>query len=301
MRVFLTGASGFIGSAIVQELLTAGHQVLGLARSDQSAQALAQAGAEVHRGTLDDLESLRRGAASSDGVIHTAFGHDFSAMPAAGEADLRAIEAMGEALAGSQRPLVITSAMGHSVQGRVTTEADRPDPNTPAKHRVASEAATLALATRGVRSSLMRLPFSVHGDGDYAFVPALIGVARAKGVSAYIGEGLNHWPAVHRLDAAHAFRLALEKGAPGSTFHAVAEEGVRTREIAEVIGQRLNLPVVGKSAAQAGAHFGWLAHFLAMDVVASSSTTKRELGWQPKQVGLIADLEQGRYFENRGK
>jgi nucleoside-diphosphate-sugar epimerase len=301
MRIFLTGSSGFIGSAIVQELLSAGHQVLGLARSDSSAQKLASVGAEAHRGSLEDLESLKRGAAASDGVIHTAFVHDFSALAAAGQTDLRAIEALGDALAGSGRPLVVTSAMGHCAQGRVVTEDDLPDPNSPVKHRIASEAATLALAARGVTSSLIRLPFSVHGDGDYGFIPALIRVARQKGVSAYIGEGSNRWPAVHRLDAARAFRLALERGTAGSTFHAVAEDGVPTRAIAEIISRRLQLPLVAKSATEAGAHFGWLGHFIAMDVIASSTRTRQQLGWEPEQRGLISDLEQGRYFEQEAK
>jgi nucleoside-diphosphate-sugar epimerase len=296
MRVFLTGATGFIGSAIVQELIGAGHQVLGLARSDASATSLAAAGAEVHRGTLEDLASLKRGAAAADGVIHTAFIHDFSAMAASGKSDNVAIETLGAVLAESGRPLVISSGIGLLKLNRPGTEEDAADGSSAGSHRVASETLTLALASRGVRSTVLRLPPTVHGDGDHGFVPALIAIARAKGVSAYIGEGKNRWPAVHRLDAAHLYRLALEKGAAGSRLHAVAEEGVPTREIADVIGRRLKLPVVAKSPEEAAAHFGWLANFFAMDVPASSARTQERLGWRPKQATLISDLEKGTYF-----
>ena len=297
MRVFLTGASGFIGSAIVQELLNAGHQVLGLARSDAAANALSAAGAEVHRGSLEDMDSLKRGAAASDGVIHTAFIHDFSNIAASGKTDNLAVEALGAALEGSNRPLVVTSATGHLKPGHLSTEAEAPDPSTGITHRIPSELTTLSLASRGVRSSVVRLPPSVHGEGDHAFVPALIGVARAKGVSAYIGEGANRWSAVHRLDAANLFRLAMEKGAAGSRFHGVADEGVPTRDIAAAIGKQLNLPVVSKTPQEAAEHFGWLAHFFAMDSQTSSAQTRALLGWKPTHPGLIADLELGHYFK----
>jgi len=297
MRVFVTGATGFIGTAITRELLGAGHAVLGLARSDAGARSLTAAGVEVHRGTLEDLEGLKRGAAASDGVIHTAFIHDFKDFPAAGNTDRLAVEAMGDALAGSGRPLVVTSGTSHLGTGHVGTEDDAPDPTSRANHRIASEGATLALASRGVRAMVMRLPPSVHGDGDHGFVPIVIGVARDKGVSAYIGDGLNRWPAVHRLDVARLFRLALEKGIAGARYHGVGDGGIPVRDLAAVIGRRLDLPVVSKSAEEAGAHFGFLAHFLGTDCPASSEKTQAELGWRPTHVGLIADLEHGRYFE----
>ncbi|RKH59601.1 SDR family oxidoreductase [Corallococcus llansteffanensis] len=296
MRVFVTGATGFIGAAVVQELIGAGHQVLGLARSDAAARSLAAAGAEVHRGALDDVDSLRRGAAGSEGVIHTAFIHDFSKMTAAAETDRLAIEAVGAVLAGSGRPFVVTSAIGLLGQGRIGTEEDLPDPGSVGAHRIASEGAALSLASRGVRVSVVRLPPSVHGDGDQGFVPALIRTAREKGVSAYLGEGRNRWPAVHRLDAARLYRLALEKGLAGARFHGVAEEGVPTRDIADVIGRRLNMPVVSKPAEQAASHFAWLGRFFAFDVPASGTRTQEQLGWSPRQPGLLADLERGTYF-----
>jgi nucleoside-diphosphate-sugar epimerase len=295
MRVFVTGATGFIGSAIVQELSNAGHQVLGLARSDAGAKSLAAAGAQVHRGDLEDLESLRKGAAMSDGVIHTAFIHDFSAYAAGVEKDRRAVEALAGALEGSGKPLVIASGTLMVSHARPATEQDAPaSVDVP---RAASEATVLAAAGRGVRGSVVRLPPSVHDPIKQGLVTYLIAIAREKGISAYVGDGLNRWPAVHRLDAAHLFCLALEKGSAGARYHAVAEEGVPLREIAEVIGRRLKVPVVAKSPEEAAAHFGFLGYFLGIDGPASSAQTRERLGWRPTQPALIPDLDHGRYFE----
>jgi nucleoside-diphosphate-sugar epimerase len=295
MRVFVTGATGFIGSAIVKELIGSGHNVLGLARSDTAVASLKAAGADVHRGSLDDLESLRSGASTADGVIHTAFNHDFSKFAANCETDRQVIEALGSALEGSNRPLVITSGTGLLAQGQLATEDSQALTTIP---RVASEQAAASVAARGVHVSVVRLSPSVHGDGDHGFVPMLLGFAREKGVSAYVGGGMNRWPAVHRLDAAHLFRLALEKNAAAARYHGVADEGVPFREIAAVIGRRLNLPVVAKSAEEAGDHFGWFAHFAALDNPSSSQKTRELLGWQPKQPGLISDLDNPRYFRS---
>jgi len=293
MRIFVTGATGFIGSAIVRELIDRDYEVLGLARSDKSAASLARTGAKVHRGSLEDLESLRSGAAASDGVIHTAFIHNFNNYGPSVEADRRAIEALGTALEGSNRPLIVTSGLALLAPGRVATEKDAPSPDFPRK----SEQTAMEFASRSVRASVVRLPFSVHGDGDHGFVPRLIQVAREKGVSAYIGEGLNRWPAVHRLDAARLYRLVLEKGLAGGIYHGIGDEGVPTREIAEVIGRRLNLAMASKSQEQATEHFGWIGLFFGMGVVASSAVTREKLGWLPAHVGLVDDLERGTYFE----
>jgi len=294
MRVFVTGATGFIGSAVVRELLDAGHQVVGLARSEKAVKDLVAAGAGVHRGSLEDLESLRSGATAADGVIHTAFIHDFSNYGHAAEADRRAIETLGDALAGSDRPLIVTSGtLNPRTQGRLATEEDAPSPDFPRK----SEEAGLALSARRVHVAVLRLPPSVHAEGDHGFVPRLISIAREKGVSAYIADGLNRWPAVHRLDAAHLYRLVLEKSGAGGRFHGVADEGVPARGIAEVIGSHLNVPVVSKSREQAADHFGWIAPFFGIDGPASSALTQQRLGWQPVQPGLISDLDAGYYFE----
>ncbi|MBX0289106.1 SDR family oxidoreductase [Hymenobacter sp. HSC-4F20] len=291
MRVFVTGASGFIGTAIVQELLGAGHQVLGLARSEESARAIAAAGAEVHRGSLDDLDSLRRGAAASEGVIHTAFNHDFLAYETAGQTDRNAIEALGGVLVGSDRPLLVTAGLAGFTLGRPATEQDNPA----ASPRM-SEVAALELAAQGVRVAVIRLAASVHDRGDHGFVPTLIDIARRTGVAAYVGEGLNRWPAVHRLDAARLYRLALEQATTGARYHGAADEGISLRNIAAVIGRHLNLPAVSISPEQAPDHFGWMARFVGLDIVASSSLTQQLLNWHPTQPGLLADLEQGHYF-----
>lgn len=299
MRVFVTGATGFIGSAVVRELMESGHQVTGLARSDQAAAVLTAAGAAVHRGSLEDPASLRSGAAAADGVIHTAYIHDFSEnndAAAYARIDRRAIETIGEALAGSGRPLVVASGLVH-VAGRPATEEDDA-PDNPAYPRV-SEPVALSLAGRGVRVCVVRLPPSVHGAGDHGFIPALIGIARAKGRSAYVGDGSNHWAAVHRLDAAQLFRLALEGAPAGTRLHGVDDEGVRFSDIAEVIGRHLNLPVTGLAPAAAQDHFGLFALFASMDITASSALTRKQLGWEPTHPALLADLEEGHYFDGR--
>lgn len=295
MRVFVTGATGFVGSAVVKELLSAGHQVLGLARSDASAQLLIEAGAEVHRGDLEDLESLKRGAASTDGTIHTGFIHDFTRFKEVCEVDRRAIEALGEALKGTNKPLLVTSGSALLPAGQLGTENDKRNPNSPNPRE--TEQAADALSEQGIRVAVVRLPPSVHGEGDHGFVPILINIAREKGVSVYKEEGNNVWPAVHRLDAAKVFRLALEKNPePGTRYHALAEQGIPFKQIAEVIGKRLNVPVVSKSTEEANAHFDWFAHFAAFDNPASSKQTQDQLGWSFNQPGLLEDIDNDYYF-----
>ncbi|MEU6549032.1 SDR family oxidoreductase [Streptomyces sp. NPDC046915] len=306
MRVFVTGASGWIGSAVVPELIGAGHQVVGLARSDASAAALTAAGAEVRRGTVDDLDVLRSAAAASDGVIHLAFKHDiaFSGdFQGAADADRRAVETFGEALAGSGRPFVLASGILGLTPGRVATEEDA-GPRLSLGHlgagprtRLDTAQLTLSLASRDVRSSVVRLPPTVHGDGDHGFMAALIGIARAKGVSGHVGDGTNRWPAGHRSDAAHLFRLALEKAPAGSVLHATADEGVPIRTVAEVIGRHLDVPVTSVPPEAAAEHFGWLGGFISLDSPASSVLTRALLGWQPTGPGLIDDLDKGHYFD----
>jgi nucleoside-diphosphate-sugar epimerase len=292
MRVFVTGASGWIGSAVVPELIGAGHEVVGLARSESAAASVAAAGAEVLRGDLHDLDTLRAGAAGSDGVIHLAFIHDFSDFEASVGADRRAIETMGAALEGSGKPLVIASGTP-AVPGRVATEHDEPSPGSPVAARFLNAQAVLDMAARGVRSSVMGLPRTVHGDGDrHGFIARMIGIARDKGVSGYVGDGTSRWPAVHVLDAAHLFRLAVEHAPAGSRLNAVGDEGVPTRDIAAVIGRHLNLPTASAPAED----FGFLGMVLAVDQPASSGLTRDLLGWRPVQPGLIEDLEKGHYF-----
>jgi nucleoside-diphosphate-sugar epimerase len=308
MRVFVTGASGWIGSAVVPELIGAGHQVVALARSDESAAALLAAGAEVERGTLDDLETLGRAAAASDGVIHLAFKHEIAFtgdFAGAADADRRAVETLGQALEGSDRPFVIASGLLGLAPGKVATEADGHvlDPATSGpgqglSTRAGTAELTLGFTSRGVRSSVFRLPPTCHGDGDNGFMAIVVGIARAKGVSGYMGDGSQRWPAAHRLDVARLFRLALEQAPAGSTLHGAAEEGVPLGDVAEVIGRHLGLPVAAVAPEEAAEHFGFLAPLLALDSPASSAVTRALLGWQATQPGLIADFEAGHYFKD---
>jgi len=297
MKVFVTGATGYIGSVLVPELINAGHSVLGLARSDAGAAKLVAAGAEVHRGSLEDLESLKTGAATSDGVIHAGFPHDFSDYEGCCKKDFNAIDTMGNVLAGTDKPLVITSGTLVCKLGELATEDVKQVVDNPLKMRLASEEKALEFANKGVRVSVIRLPPTVHSEGDKGFTPAIITAARTKGVSAYIGDGSNRWPSVHRFDAASLFRLALEKAPAGSIYHGVADEGVPLREMAEVIGRHLNVPVASKSAEEAGQHFGWVVMVVGLDNPTSSALTQKQLGWKPAQPGLLQDLEQGHYFK----
>ena len=292
MRVFVTGAAGFIGSAVVDELIANGHKVLGLARSDANVARLKAAGAEVQNGSLEDLESLRRGATAADGVIHLAFNHDFSKFAANAEQDRCALEVLASVLEGTNRPLISTSGLLGVAPGAVVTETMPASSASPRKSEQ-----VLSAAARGVRAMTVRLPPNTHDGAEGGFVPLIIAAARTKGVSVYVGDGRNRWPAVHRLDAAHLYRLALEKGAAGARFHAIGDEGIAFRDIAEAIGKRLNLPVVSKTAAEAVEHFGFLSMFAGMDAPASAALTREHLSWRPTRPGLIADLNQHRSSE----
>jgi nucleoside-diphosphate-sugar epimerase len=299
MRVFVTGASGWIGSAVVSELLNEGHEVVGLARSDAAARAVATSGAEVLRGDVQDLDVLRAGARDSDGVVHLAFRHDIAftgEFDTAVGSDRQAIGAIGEVLAGSDRPLAIASGLAGLNPGRLATEHDRPEPFPGAGGRITNERAALALADRGVRSMSVRFAPTVHGDGDNGFIRLIVAADHEHGVAAYVGDGLNHWPAVHRSDAARLVRLGIESAPAGSVLHAAGEQGVPIRDVAEAIGRGLDLPVSSLTQEQANAQFGFLGHFLALDVQASSKITQDLLGWRPTGPGLIADIEAGHYF-----
>ncbi|KFY28817.1 hypothetical protein V493_02743 [Pseudogymnoascus sp. VKM F-4281 (FW-2241)] len=298
MHVFITGASGLIGKAVTKELLRAGHSVLGLARSDKAAAELTALGANVQRGSLYDLDVLQKAAAASDGVVHLAFVYDFANFLQSCQTDRDAIRAMGDVLAGSNRPLIITSGTMLLSHGRLGTEDDPHNPlSPPFAARGESEVLARSLADEGIRTAIMRLAPTNHGDGDHMFIATLVSTAREKGASVYVGDGINHWPAVHYLDTAVAYRLALEKASAGSTYHIVAEEGVKMKDIAEVIGKKLDLPVISKSMEEAQEHFGSFATIVGIDNLASSKKTREELGWNPQQRTLLADLEDGKYFE----
>ena len=295
MRVLVTGANGWVGSAVVSDLLAAGHQVVGLARTEEGAKKVQAQGAEVLRGSLDDLAVLREGTAWSEAVIHTAFNHDFSKLAENSAQERRAIETMGETLEGSGRPLIVTSGVALLAPGRVSSESDAGHHPSPAFPR-APELTAGTFASRGVRVAAVRLAPTVHGIGDHGFVPRLIDIARAKGVSVYVGEGRNRWPAVHRLDAARLYRLALEHGATGGPFHATAEEGIPLKDIAEAIGRGLDIPVVSKTPEEAAEHFGWFVHFAGVDCPSSSQQTRSLLGWTPEHPSLLEDMANPAYF-----
>lgn len=295
MRIFVTGASGWIGSAVVPELLAAGHEVLGLARSARSADTVSSLGATVHRGSLDDLDSLRAGAEQADGVVHLGYHHDFSQMAEAARLDREAIEVFGKVLAGTDGPLLIASGVAGLSSGRPATEEDRPDGSV--HPRVANADVALALADRGVRSLVARFAPTVHGPGDHGFIATLTELARRSGVAGYLGEGTNHWPAVHRLDAAHLVALAVDSAPGGTVLHAVAEEGIATRQIAEAIGRFLDVPTESIDPARATEHFGWIGGFFGMESAASNTITRRLLGWEPTHAGLLEDIEAGAYAE----
>ena len=295
MRVFLTGGSGFIGSVIIPELIGAGHQVLALARSDEAAEKLKSSGVDVLRGSLDDLDTLKRGASESDGVIHCAFVHDFSDYHGSVKKDRVAIEAIATVLEGTYRPFIITSGTLGLPPSEVITEEAVADPNSPLSARNLTENYVVELASKGVRSIVIRLPPSVHGKGDHGFIPMLIDVARKKGVSAYVGDGKNRWPSAHRLDVAKLYRLALEKGKAGAKYHGVSDHLTPLHEIAEVIGKHLNIPVVSKTQSEAGEHFGFLGLVLGIDNPVSSKLTQEELGWKPTQPVLLLDVAEN-YF-----
>lgn len=295
MRVFVTGATGWVGSAVIEELRAAGHDVVGLARSDHAAAALHATGVSVHRGSLEDTESLRTGASSADAVVHAAFNDDYSRFAENGVVEQRAIEALGEALAGSGKTLVVTSGVALITPGRVVTEDDTRDASVPFPRD--PETAATAVAKRGVRVSVVRLSPCVHGAGEtHGFLPHIITAAREHGVSAYVGEGNNRWAGVHRRDAARLFRLALERSAEHAVYHAVAEEGVRFRDIAQVVGRRLDIPVASKTGPEVDAHFGDFGMFLQIDAPASNAKTRAALGWEPKEPSILAELEGAAYF-----
>jgi nucleoside-diphosphate-sugar epimerase len=295
MRVFVTGATGFVGSAVVKELLAHGHKVLGMARSDAGARALETAGADVHWGSLEEPESLKRGAAQADGVAHLAFIHDFSRYAENGQIDRHAIEAMGAALAGTDRPLIVTSGTALVAPGQVATE-DMRLPHDSGFPRLSEQAADAARARYGVETMAIRLAPTVHGQGDKGFVPMFVATARDKKVSAYVGDGNNRWTAVHRLDAASLYRLALEKGTSGAIYHGVAEEGVTFKDVATMIGRRLDVPVVSLAPEEAAGHFGFLGMFASLDIPASSAKTRAALGWSPTHAALLPDMD-ANYFD----